>query len=202
MEKFQLLISMLMAICNYSKDIHYNAKGSAFYSKHLLADLMLDDLDEKIDDIKENVFLGNGVQPLPSGRYLVAAAALVPPVTADDRLNFLLLKALINKVRGLIKNVEAPSRGANSLLDAIGEHLDKMNGLLYLQVKEETPVLEGEFKKEDCEGCTERAIDRAKAELAKVDLDDVAKTVKKYEAENVIVAEESTLDKISKKLGI
>ena len=52
-----LLISYLVAICNYSKDIHYNSKGSAFYSKHILADLVLDGLDEKIDDIKEDLNL-------------------------------------------------------------------------------------------------------------------------------------------------
>lgn len=203
MEKFQLLIAFLMAICNYSKDIHYNSKGSAFYSKHLLADLVLDGLDEKIDDIKENVFLGNGVEPLPSGRYLMAASALVPPITPDDRLNFLMLKGLVDRVRVLIKGIEAPSRGAGSLLDAIGEHLDKMAGLLYLQTKDNA-MHEGEFKKEECEGCTEKAIDRAKAYLANIDYDKVADTVKKYEAENVLVAEKEkeTLDKLSKFLGV
>ena len=192
-----------MAIRNYSKDIHYNSKGAAFYSKHLLADLVLDGLDEKIDDIKENVFLGSGVEPLPSGRYLMAAAALVPPISNDDKLNFIMLKGLVNRVRGLIKDIEAPSRGAGSLLDSIGEHLDKMAGLLYLQVKDGEVHEAKDYTKEECDGCTEKAVDRAKAHLANIDYDKVADTVKKYEAENVLVAEEEeTLDKLSKFLGV
>jgi DNA-binding ferritin-like protein len=201
MEQFNLLISYLVAICNYSKDIHYNSKGSAFYSKHILADLVLDGLDEKIDDIKENVFLGNGIEPLPSGRYLMAAAALVPPISKEDRLNFIMLKGLVNRVRELIKTMEGPSRGANSLLDAIGEHLDKMAGLLHLQVKDNA-VSESEFKKEECEGCTERDVDRAKAELAKVDLNKVAEVTLDQSNQHAAMCEENTLDKLSKKLGL
>ena len=37
---------------------------------------------------------------------------------------------------------------------------------------------------------------------SKYNYDEVAKTVKKYEAENLLVAEEGTLGKLSRKLGL
>ena len=203
MEKYNLLISLLIATCNYAKDIHYNVKGSAFYGKHLFADLILDGLDEVIDDIRENILLGNGVEPLYSSKYLRAAAELVPPIAPDDRTNFVMMKGLVDRVRGMIKGMDAPSRGANSLLDSIGEHMDKMAGLLFLQVKE-APVHEGKgFTKEECEGCIERAIDRAKAELAKIDYEKVAdQIIATSGQQQMLEGEEDTLDKLSKKLGV
>ena len=203
MEKYNLLISLLIAICNYAKDIHYNVKGSAFYSKHLFADVILDGIDEVIDDIRENILLGNGVEPLHSSKYLRAAAELVPPIAPDDRTNFVMMKGLVDSVRGMIKGIDAPSRGANSLLDSIGEHMDKMAGLLFLQVKE-APVHEGKgFTKEECEGCVERAIDRAKAELVKIDYEKVAdQIIATSGQQQMLEGEEDTLDKLSKKLGV
>lgn len=204
MEKFNLLISMLIAISNYAKDIHYNVKGSAFYSKHEFADVIGDDLGTAvIDDIRENILLGNGVEPLHSSKYLRAAAELVPPIAPDDRTNFVMMKGLVNRVRGMIKGMDAPSRGANSLLDSIGEHMDKMAGLLFLQVKE-APVHEGKgFTKEECEGCVERAIDRAKAELAKIDYEKVAdQIIATSGQQQMLEGEEDTLYKLSKKLGV
>ena len=203
MEQFNLLISMLIAISNYAKDLHYNVKGSAFYSKHIFADLILDGLDEACDDIRENVLLGNGVEPLHSSMYLKGAAELVPPITPDDRTNFIMMKAFIDMVRGMIKDMDAPSRGAASLLDSIGEHMDKMSGLLFLQVKE-APVHEAKgYTKEECKACVERAVDRAKAELAKIDYPKVAAQVLDYSNQQAVLeTEESTLDKLSKKLGV
>ena len=203
MEQYNLLISMLIAICNYAKDLHYNVKGSAFYSKHIFADLLLDGLDEACDDLRENVLLGNGVEPLHSSKYLRAAAELVPPITPDDRINFVMMKALIDMVRGMIKDMEAPSRGANSLLDSIGEHMDKMSGLLFLQIKENAVHEAKGYTKEECKACVERAVDRAKAELAKIDYAKVAATVAGYSNQQAAMCEEEdTLDKLSKKLGV
>ena len=47
-----------MAICNYSKDIHYNAKGSDFWADHLMADEIFGGIDDFIDQVNENLFLG------------------------------------------------------------------------------------------------------------------------------------------------
>ena len=119
-EKFNDLIALLLAIANYAKDIHYNCGGSAAYSKHLFADLLEDDLYTFIDEIKENVFLANGQEPLPSRVYLVGASLLIPPIDVpSDFLKFVKIKNLIDKCGELLESFGGVSRGANSLLDEI-----------------------------------------------------------------------------------
>ena len=203
MEQYNLLVSLLIAVSNYAKDIHYNVKGSAFYSKHEFADVIGGDLGTTvIDDLRENVLLGNGVIPLHSSLYLRAAAELVPSITQDDRLNFVMMKALVDMVRGMVQGMEAPSRGANSLLDSIGEHMDKMSGLLFLQIKE-APVHEAkDYTKEECKACVEKAVDRAKAVLAKIDYPKVAAEVLDYSNQQAVLEKENALDRLSKKLGV
>jgi hypothetical protein len=115
-----------------------------------------------------------------------------------------MMKAFIDMVRGMIKDMDAPSRGAASLLDSIGEHMDKMSGLLFLQVKE-APVHEAKgYTKEECKACVEKAVDRAKAVLAKIDYEKVADRIIAYSGQQQMLEgeEESTLDKLSKKLGV
>ena len=205
MLQYNLLIVLLMIIQCFAKDIHYTAKGSAFYAKHIFVDLVGDDIDGFIDDIKENVFLGQGIIPPASKNLFMAAAVGAPEVLPLDVANFMILKEFVDQVRGLIKNMEAPSRGANSLLDSIGEHMDKMSGLLFRQLTQGAINEAKDFSVEHCKGCVEKAVDRAKAELAKIDHDKVAKTVLDQEAQNLLVAEEKeedTLDKLSKKLGV
>ena len=194
-----------MIIQGFAKDIHYTAKGPAFYAKHIFVDLVGDDIDGFIDDIKENIFLGQGIIPPASKNLFMAAAVGAQEVLPLDVANFMILKEFVDKVRELIKDIEAPSRGANSLLDSIGEHMDKMSGLLFRQLTQGAINEAKDFSVEHCKGCVERAVDRAKAELAKIDYDKVAKTVLDQEAQNLLVAEEKeedTLDKLSKKLGI
>ena len=98
--------------------------------------------------------------------------------------------------------METPTRGAASLIDAIGEHLDKCCGLLFLQTRKRG--IDEAVEKEDCEGATEKPIDRKEIKAIYPDGDKVAKTVLDYEAQNLLVAEEegSALDRVSKKLGL
>ena len=211
-EKFNDLIALLVAIANYAKDIHYNCGGSAAYSKHLFADLLEDDLYTFIDEIKENVFLSNGQEPLSSRVYLTAASLLIPPVDVpSDFLKFVKIKNLIDKCSELLETFGGVGRGANALLDDIAGHMDKCKGLLHLQLKvipaEEPRAIrvEESIKVDHCDCAVEKVIDRAKAIIAKIDQDKVADTVKDYEAKNVLVAEDeedSALDRLSKKLGV
>lgn len=201
---FHFLVVYLIALQAYAKDFHYYCKS---FGKHLYADIVQDDLYDYIDEIKENVMLGSGTLPFSSKGYLQAASVLVPPITNDDLQNLTMLKGLIDFGRIFVNSTEGSSRGENAILDAIAGHLDKASGLAFLQLRKFTPieikVQESEFKKEECKACIEKAVDRAKAILAKIDYDKVADTVLDYEAKNVLVAEEeSTLDKLSKKLGV
>ena len=203
MDNFHLLISYLTAFANFAKDFHYYCKS---FGKHLFADVAYDDIYDYLDEIKENVILGGQELPRSSKQYLMAAAMLAPTITNDDVINLKLFAKFVKFGVDLVNKMEGTTRGQNALLDEIAGHLDKIAGLLFLQLRKYDGVFEGaEFKKEECEGCTQKAVDRAKAVLAKIDYDKVAKTVLDYEAQNLLVAEaeeESTLDKLEKKLGL
>ena len=211
MQDFHFLVSYLIALQAYAKDFHYYCKS---FGKHLYADVVQDDLYDYIDSIKENVMLGSGLLPYSSKAYLQVAAILVPPITNDDKQNLTMLKAFIDMGCTMVNNIQGSTRGQNALLDEIAGHLDKAAGLAFLQLRkyELIEVKESEYKKEECKACIEKAVDRAKATLAKIDRDKVAKTVLDYEAKNLLVAEEvediteedikDTLDLLSKKLGV
>ena len=204
MDRFHFLIVYLIALQAFAKDFHYYCKS---FGEHLYADLVQDDLYTYIDQIKENVMLGSGILPYSSKRYLASAGALVPPVSNDDKQNLLMLKSLIGLGQEIVNDIEGTNRGQNALLDEIAGHLDKAAGLAFLQLRKFTPIeikVQESVNVEHCKACIEKAVDRAKATLAKIDDDKVADTVLDYEAKNLLVAEgeESTLDKLSKKLGV
>lgn len=198
MDNFHLLISYLTALANFAKDFHYYCKS---FGKHLFADVAYDDIYDYLDEIKENVILGGQELPRSSKQYLMAAAILAPTITNDDIINLKLFAKFVKFGVNLVNRMEGTTRGQNALLDEIAGHLDKTAGLLFLQLRKYEGVDES-FKKEECEGCTQKAVDRAKAVLAKIDYDKVAKTVLDYEAQNLLVAEDSALDRVSKKLGL
>ena len=199
MDNFHLLISYLTALANFAKDFHYYCKS---FGKHLFADVAYEDIYDYLDEIKENVLLGARELPRSSKQYLMAAAMLAPTITDDDVVNLRLFAKFVKFGVNLVNRMEGTTRGQNALLDEIAGHLDKTAGLLFLQLRKYEGVDES-FKKEECEGCTQKAVDRAKAVLAKIDYDKVAKTVLDYEAQNLLVAEEeSVLDRVAGKLGI
>ena len=59
-------------------------------------------------------------------------------------------------------------RAENVILDSIAEKMAHAKTLLEIELRHFDNIGES-LKKEECEGCVERAIDRAKAELAKID---------------------------------
>lgn len=201
MDKFHFLIVYLMALQAFAKDFHYYCIS---FGEHLFADVVQDDLYDYIDQIKENVLLGSGELPYSSKRYLASAAVLTPTICENHTLNITLLQSFIGLGQEIVSAIEGTTRGQNALLDEIAGHLDKAAGLTFLQCRKfEVEVQEG-AQVEHCKACIEKAVDRAKATLAKIDYDKVARTVLDYEAQNLMVAEEEedTLDKLSKKLGV
>lgn len=201
MDKFHFLISYLIALQANAKDFHYNCET---FGEHLFADVVEDNLYDYIDQIKENVFLGSKMLPRSAAEYLVAASHMIMPMRGTDAQNLELLMEFIGTGQDIVNNMEGTTRGQNALLDEIAGHLDKAFGLAFLQFRKYDPegVQEG-VQVEHCKACIEKAVDRAKATLAKIDYDKVARTVLDYEAQNLMVAEEEdTLDKLSKKLGV
>lgn len=136
MDKVNKLIDLLLAIASYSKDLHYNAKGEAFYSKHLLADRIQENISEYIDQIKEVFFLAGNREPLPSGEYLSRATSLIPRITDEDRINFLSMQKLIADTLLHIEQLDTLTKGEENLVGAIAQDLQNSLGLINLQVKD------------------------------------------------------------------
>lgn len=130
------LISHLIAIKEFSKDIHYTCHSQAFYGKHLLADRVQEEIDGYIDDIKETILLGSDERPLQSKEYLQRAVTLIPDILLkDDKQNFIELHNLIVKTLDLIQGIEA-NRATNAILDNIASNLQQSKGLINLQIED------------------------------------------------------------------
>ena len=207
-----LLIIYLTALANFAKDFHYYCKS---FGKHLYADVIEDNLYDLLDEIKENVLLGSERLPLSSKIYLQIAAIMTPQITEDDHQNLLLMQQFLFEGKKIVNAMVGTSRGENALLDEIAGHLDKAAGLTFLQLRKFAPIevkVEEGVQVEHCKACVQKAVDRAKATLAKIDYNKVAGTVLDYEAKNLLVAEEAediteedikdTLDLLAKKLGV
>jgi len=135
MENVNKLICALIALQNFCKDIHYNSKGDAFYSKHLLADRVQDNISDYIDRIKEVSILGNDKETLPSSEYLQKASYLIPEIRKADKENFTELASLLINILALIENIKPTTAGENNLYGAIAEDLQNSLGLINRQVK-------------------------------------------------------------------
>lgn len=131
------IISKLMAIKETAKDIHYTAKGEAFYSIHLLMDRVADDLDDYIDKIKEVVYLGNNTLPPKASAILTVARGLLPELNHNDTGNIAELKNLIDNTISAISDTldnTYADKATQNLLGNIAEDLKLKSGLLWRQI--------------------------------------------------------------------
>ena len=136
MEEINKLIEYLIAICNFSKDLHYTVKGESFYSKHLLADRIQENLNEYLDQIKEVFFLASDKEPLPSGEYLSRATSLIPQIADEDKANFISMQNLLVVTLEHIESLQSVTKGEENLIGAIAQDLQNSLGLVDLQVKD------------------------------------------------------------------
>lgn len=135
MEKINSLICSLIAIQNFCKDIHYNCKGEAFYSKHLLADRIQENIYDNIDKIKEVCFLGTDEEPLKSSEYLTKASKLIPDIKEDDKESFKELRKLIIESLKILNSIKSSTKGEDNLYGNIAEDLQGSLGLINRQIK-------------------------------------------------------------------
>ena len=136
MDKVNNLICFLIALQNYCKDIHYNSKGDAFYSKHLLADRVQDNISDYIDKIKEVCFLGAEEKLLASREYLTKALKLIPELKDDDKEKFKDLRKLIIDTLKTLNSIKSATKGEDNLYGNIAEDLQGSLGLINQQIKE------------------------------------------------------------------
>lgn len=132
-EQFDSLIVSLIAIQEFSKDIHYTCHGDSFFSKHLLVDKF--NFYEAIDLIKETCLLGNGDRPLASIEYLKnAAGRLIAPKENDDKANFEFLCDLVYNTLEQIDSIEGLNKADENVIGGIAQKLQQYKGLINLQV--------------------------------------------------------------------
>lgn len=200
MEKFNELIVLIQAFQNACKDFHYFCHN---YARHLLADeINNDDLYDIIDSIKENVFVAEGEDPLKAKEYAQKVAEKTPELKGTDKENLGNLIALVTEIKFLVNGIKTDERAYNVLLDNVADIMAHAKTLLNIEMRAFEEKISEDFKKEENEGQAEKPIDRKKVKMAPIDYDKVAKTVRNYEEQNLLVAEEETLDKLSKKLGL
>ena len=209
-----MIIILVQAFLGACKDLHYTCKG---YARHIFADAIAEDsLYDTIDSIKENLIIAQGLPLLPAKVFTMATAAVTPMPAPMDHANLLNISQLINKILDLVNNTDLKTRQANVLLDSIADAFAKAKALTIIELKG-TPITEAEEETgfnideayeeaikilHDHKAATETPVDRKEIKAIYPDGDKVAKTVLDYEAQNLLVAEENTLDRVSKKLGL
>lgn len=130
------LIAQLIAIREFAKDIHYTVHGLTMYGNHIFADFIHDEIDNFIDDIKEDCLLGMELRPLPSKEYLQKAISILPePLLNDDKDNFISMLGIIDNTLDLINKMDNLSKGEENLVGAIAQRLQKVKGLINLSLE-------------------------------------------------------------------
>lgn len=199
-EKFNELIVLIQAFQNTCKDFHYFCHS---FSRHLLADeINSDDLYDVLDSIKENVFIAEGKDPLKAKEYAQKVAEKTPELKGTDKENLGNLLALVTEIKFLVNGMKSEERAWNVILDNVADKMAHAKTLLNIEMRAFEEKISEDFKKEENEGQDEKEVDRKEIKMAPIDHDLVAKTIRDYEEQNVLVAEEDTLDKLEKRLGI
>ena len=131
------LRAQLLAIKHFAKDLHYAVHGEGFYGDHLFMDVIADPIDEQIDKIKEVCLLGSlpeGIRPLKSSEYEILANTFYPEFEEENIAGDLKrLQQLIERTLQYVEGIEDLSRGSQSVIDEVAQHLQKVNGLLNLR---------------------------------------------------------------------
>lgn len=125
MDNINTLICYLMAIQNYSKDIHYNCKGTDFYSNHLLADRIGENMSDYIDNLKEVCLLGRGVEPLKSAKYLGKCSEFIPEI-----IDFNNMLELLENTSRHIETIGNLSKGDENIIGTIAQDIQNNIGLI------------------------------------------------------------------------
>ena len=200
MEKFNDLIVLIQAYQNACKDFHYFCHS---YADHLLADAINDDdLYDILDSIKENVFIADGKTPLKAKEYAQKVAEKTPELKGTDKENMGDLLALVTETKTLANSIKTEERAWNVLLDSISDKMAHAKTLLNIEMRKFEDKISEDLEKEENKGQDEVPVDRKEIKAKYPNGEEVAKKVLDYEAQNLLVAEEETLDRLTKKLGL
>lgn len=130
------ILILLIAIQRTAKDIHYHAKGANFWGDHLLADRIYDGLEDLMDEIQENYFMGSELNA-PHQKQLYQKASEKMSDNEDVSVLFSherdLIYECIAKIESLPK--DEISSGDSDLLGRICSDLMKKNGFIFSRLK-------------------------------------------------------------------
>lgn len=130
------ILVLLIAIQRTAKDVHYYAFGKDFYSDHLLADRIYDGLEDLMDEIQENYFLGQEQEAIPQKVLYEEAAKEMYPYNEFSGM----LKHLDNLIFNCIAKIQLMptdglTAGDSDLLGRICSDLQKKHGFLVRRFK-------------------------------------------------------------------
>lgn len=130
------ILVLLIAIQRTAKDVHYHAMGKDFWSDHLLADRIYDGLEDLMDEIQENYFLGQEQEAIPQKILYEEAAKEMYPYNEFSGM----LKHLDNLIFNCIGKIQLMptdelTAGDSDLLGRICSDLQKKHGFLIRRFK-------------------------------------------------------------------
>ena len=130
----------LIAIKSAAKGIHYRTYGEKFWGDHLLADKIADGLDDFVDEIFENWYLGKQMDAPQQKVVMSGASGLIPLVSDDIVRSFGLLDELIINCLAELQMMEEAnedlSLGDKDLMGRISSDLQKKHGFIWRRIKE------------------------------------------------------------------
>ena len=133
------IICYLIAIKRWAKEIHYRSKGDGFWGNHLLSDRVVDGLDDFVDEIQENYYLGHGEEVPLQKNILLGAANLIEQATTEKdmfiKLDMLIIGCL-TELQMIDENNHELSLGDKDLMGRISSDLQKKHGFIWRRIKE------------------------------------------------------------------
>lgn len=137
------LCALIKAVGMVAKDLHYRAKGEAFYSEHLLADLGWQ-VERLTDDFIEVYYMGDKGWNPPTMNAIYGDAILEVPATVsvdEETTTEFWARRLLDVCEKLVAHVEeakailTSKAGTQAALDEISKQALQVSGLLKRNLK-------------------------------------------------------------------
>lgn len=132
------LLVLLIVIQRVAKETHYRAVGENFWSDHLLADRIFEGLEDLMDEIQENYFMGEEEANPTQKRIYTEASSMMPESFSSVKDLFAVLDGFI--MRGIFLATELSkasdiTAGDSDLLGRICGDLQKKHGFIVKRLK-------------------------------------------------------------------
>lgn len=128
------LLSRIKLIGLCAKDLHYRAKGKAFYGLHVLADIPWE-VEKETDDLIEVYYMGFRAKEPPRMKEIYAGAVATPIAYPEDSNYFIVglmhsCKLVMNTIEGIKTAFPQIPAGVHAVLDSISQKCLLSIGLL------------------------------------------------------------------------